>query len=479
VFDAQSTGAAASPAKRRGNRPGSRRRRGAPFLAIALAWMLVPHASAAEPLSLTAAVGLSLENSPQVLGSRAQAATARAGRQQVRGMGLPALEIREVGLRTNSPADAFGLQLMQERFSFPAFTTSDPNDPAPINNFATEFQATMPLFTGGKLHAARRAAGRLVTAADDMTAHTEAAIALETAKAYMNVLLADDFVALARRARETTAKHVTQAQDYFDAGMLVESDLLQAQVQLARMDENLITAENNAQLARAGLNRVMGVDQGRVFELETPMPEMPAVTVPLDSALARALATRRDLVAVATKTAAAQDDVSRASGDYWPEIGVLAKYALNDDRLFGTHGDSYTVMGMARWTPWNWGETQGRVGQARGQHAAAVQAERAYRDQVEFEVRQAWQAVAESRARAESAERAAVAAERAMRILEDRFSQGVARVTELLDAETLAHEARVREAQARFDLQRALRTISFATGQNPVPEFAAGGTTTR
>jgi len=66
-----------------------------------------------------------------------------------------------------------------------------------------------------------------------------------------------------------------------------------------------------------------------------------------------------------------------------------------------------------------------------------------------------------------------------MAILEDRFSQGVERVTELLDAETLAHEARVRETQAYFDMQSAIRTVRFATGQNPVPEIAMGGTTNR
>jgi outer membrane protein TolC len=449
------------------------------LVAAVLVWMTLPRGAAAETLTLADAVRTAFENSPQVRESRANAATARAGRTEVRGMGLPALEIREVGLRTNSPADAFGLQLMQERFSFPAFTTSDPNDPKPVNNFATEFQATMPLFTGGKLRAARRGAGEMVAAADGMQAHTEAAIALETAKAYMNVLLAADFVALTRRARETTAKHVKQAQDYFDAGMLVESDLLQAQAQLAHMDENLITAENNLQLARSGLDRVMGIDQGRVFELDGQLADLPAAHVPLDSALAQAFATRHDVAAMDAKTAAMQADVSRARGDYWPAVGVMAKYALNDDKLFGAHGDSYTLMGMVSWTPWNWGQTQGRVGRAFQQHAAAVESARSYHQQVEFEVRQAWQAVAEAEARAAAAQRATTAAERAMTILEDRFSQGIARLTELLDAETLAHEARVRHVQARFDLQRALRTVSFATGQNPVPEFVAGGTSTR
>jgi outer membrane protein TolC len=66
-----------------------------------------------------------------------------------------------------------------------------------------------------------------------------------------------------------------------------------------------------------------------------------------------------------------------------------------------------------------------------------------------------------------------------MSILEDRFAQGVARITELLDAETLAHGARVREAQARFDVQRAVRTVRFAEGGDPVPEVTPAEETSR
>ncbi|MBD3163388.1 MAG: hypothetical protein GF346_12965 [Candidatus Eisenbacteria bacterium] len=46
----------------------------------------------------------------------------------------------------------------------------------------------------------------------------------------------------------------------------------------------------------------------------------------------------------------------------------------------------------------------------------------------------------------------------------------MAKTTDLLDAETLAHETRVRETQALFDLQSAIRTLWFATGSSPVPE---------
>lgn len=422
------------------------------------------------PLTLPQAVALARRQNPAVLESEAQTETARMVRREAGLSRLPALQIRETALRTTSPADAFGLQLMQQRFSFPSFLTTDPNRPDPLDNFSTEIEASAPLFTGGRLSAGIRQAGRMLEAAGGMRDHTVRAVELGVAEAYLDVLLADRFVELAVKARETTARHVETAEAFQETGMIVESDLLQARVQLARMQENEIRARNAADLARAGLNRAMGVPQDRRFELsEADFPSPPDASDPA-AALASALQNRRDLWAVNRKVEAAEAGITAARGEYWPQIGVAARYVVNDSRFLGNHGDSYTLAAVADWKLWNWGQTQARVARSRSEHQAALQAGRSYRQQVEFEVRQAWQGVNEAKARLEVSTGAVNAAERALAILEDRFNQGVTRLTDLLDAETMAHEARVREMQARFDLQKADRVLSFATGHSPVPE---------
>lgn len=428
------------------------------------------HVRAAEPLSLLEAVALARENSPEIGRSAALSAAAAQARREARLTQLPTFEIAETAVRTDSPADVFGLQLMQERFSFPAFTSTDPNDPEALDNFTTEFRASLPLFTGGKIRSGIRQASRMAEAAADMEAHTRYAVELSVTEAYLGVLLSARFVELSERARETTARHVDQAQAFFDTGAIVESDLLQARVQMARMEEDVIRARNQAALARAGLNRAMGVAQDRKFVLVDAAPPADSAAADLSSALSRALDERRDLAAVREQADAAGSAVGQARADYWPQIGLAARYVLNDDRIFGGNGDSYTLAAQAQWNVWNWGRTQARVSRSRSEHKAAEEAARSYSQQVEFEVRRAWQNVGEARARHTVSLQGVRAAERALTILEDRFSQGVARVTDVLDAETLAHESRIREAQAMTDLQVAIRSLYFAAGQSPIPE---------
>ena len=421
-------------------------------------------------LDLPGAIRLAREHNPTLRGSEANADAAHAAKREAWLHRLPAVVARETAVRTNSPADAFGLQLMQERFSFPEFTAGDPNDPDRLDNFTTEIEVSMPVFTGGGLSAGIRQAGRMADAADAVQWHTARAVDLGVTEAYLGARLAGRFLSLAERARETTAKHVEQAQAFFDTGMIVESDLLMARVQLARMDENLVRARNGERLARAGLNRAMGVDQSRPFTLDDP----PAASVPdvasLEVAIELARAHRADLKAADRQVEAMQAGVSRARADYLPQIGVAARWDWNDDRIFGDHGDSYALVARAEWSVWNWGLTRARVTRSKGEHEAAREARRDRRDQVEFEVRRTWQAVEEARARSAVTTTGIQAAERALTILEDRFGAGVAKVTDLLDAETMAHEQRVRDAQAHNDLEMAIRTLSFTIGGEPVAE---------
>lgn len=427
-------------------------------------------AGAAEPLELPAAVRLAREHNPMIRESEAGRDAARAAKREAWLSRLPAVTARETFVRTDSPADVFGLQLMQERFSFPVFTQSDPNAPDPFENYGTQFEARMPLFTGGALSAGIRQAGRMAEAAEAMRGHTVRAVELGVTEAYLGTLLAARFGELAQKAHETTARHVDQAQAFSDVGMIVESDLLQARVQLARMEETLVRARNGERLARAGLNRAMGVDQAREFLL-TEAPEL-AEPVPtsLDEALAAARRDRLDLRASERRVEAMKAGVAGARAEYLPQVGLAARWDWNDDRPFGDAGDSYALVARAEWSVWNWGQTHARVSRRQGEYRVAREAGRAYADQVEFEVRRAWQAVDEARVRRAVNAGAVAAAEKALSILEDRFAQGVARMTDLLDAETMAHEARVREAQAQSDWQLAVRTLAYAMGGDPVPE---------
>ncbi len=429
--------------------------------------MMLPYMATADQLSLNQAIELARYHSPRVLESAAQADAAKQGLREARAARLPSFEFQEAYVYTDSPADVFALKLMQKRFSFPDFVMSDPNRPSPVGNFMTGVQATMPLYTGGRLSAGIAQAAHMTDAATALQTRTAEAVTFMVTSTYMDALLADRVVELAIKARDTTSRHVEQAQAYFDAGMIVESDLLQARVQLAHMEENLITASNNATLAHVGLNRVMGVELANDYQLGSTLTDLREPDMTLDAAEKDALARRTDLVAVSAKVHASGLAVARAQGEFLPEIALVGSYSLNDNHFLGSHGTSYKLMALVRWNFWNFGQTQARVARSRDEERAAKEGQRSYLQQVEFEVRDAWQRVKEAHARKDVASAAVASAEKALSILDARFEQGITRITDLLDVETMLNEARTRDMQARFDLQRSIHALYFALGLPP------------
>ncbi|MEZ4652548.1 MAG: TolC family protein [Candidatus Eisenbacteria bacterium] len=423
-----------------------------------------------DSLDLTHAIELARENSPMLAQARSGAEAAHTGKWEARASRLPSLTGRVVGLTTDSPADAFGLQLMQERFSFPAFTMSDPNDPEAIDHWSTELEARMPLFTGGKITGAIRQADRMADAAGADRDQAERGISLQVTNAYLDAILAEEGVALAERAQATTAKHVDRVRDLFETGMAIESDLLQAEVQLSKMEEGTIAARSQTAIARAALGRTIGLD----LPADLPLARMQGMELPLpssiESALQSAHADRPDLTAATARSEAARAAIKQARAGYLPEVGISGKLVWSDDHPFGSHGSSYTIAGQLQWSLWDWGATRQRVTRSRHLANVAAMEERDKNLGAELEVLVGWESLQSARARLTTATRAVGAAERAMQILEDRFDEGVTRITDLLDAETALHEARTRALDARFGVQRAARQLLFAAGQSPAPE---------
>jgi len=440
------------------------------FGLLALAVQAVRAGEPPVALTLEAAVRAARQSSPALAGAAAGAEAARAGASGARAMRWPRLEGRETAIRTNGPADVFGLELTQERFSFPAFTQNDPNDPDPLTHWSSELEVAMPLFTGGKLSAGIAQAEAMARAARDGRAHAERSIDLAVSEGYLGLLLAREAVGLADKAVATTQKHVEQAQSYFDAGMLVESDLLSAKVQLARMRDARIESRSRVAVALAGLSRAIGRSLSDSLVLQEPAPVTDSLPSSYVDARQIARTHRADLAASNAQVQAAHAAVKGARAGYLPSLGVSGRWTLGDDRPFGSHGSSYTVAAQAKWTIWDWGMTHADVTRQRAQETVARSASEAADQAIDFEIRAAWERLVSARARRATADEAVSAAERGLAILDDRFQAGATRVTDLLDMETSLYESRVRALEARFAEQSAARGLLFSAGLPPVPE---------
>ena len=442
-----------------------------PLVLFGLAAALASPARAGEPqtppspLTLAAAMQKARESARDVTAAQARQGAAEARASQAKAMRLPSLNLTALFLRTNNPAEAFAMKLNQGTFSFPDFVASDPNDAAPLNTGITRAEIALPLFTGGELSGRIDQAQLAAAAASSTSTWVADNAALSAAEAYVMVAQAEEYAALLHKSRDTVAAHVKLAGDYVTQGMLVRSELLRAEVELARMDDLVTEADGRVRIANANLAFRLGAAGGSSWAL-SPLPDPRPVAVPLDGWLETA-GQRSDLVSARRLLAAGELEEKVKQAPFWPKLALIAKGELYGDRPFGSTGRSGSLTAVATWNVFQGGADRAAVFAAREDARAGREDVARFAESVRLEVRQAFEEAKTAEARHATARKALEAAREAERITDDRFRAGVVKTLDLLDVTTARREAETRELVARADAHTAALRLAVKAGRRP------------
>ncbi len=418
-----------------------------------------------EPLTLGEAMARARDGAREVAAAKARQGAAEARARQASAYRLPSLALSETYIRTSSPVDSFGLKLNREEFSFPDFVGSDPNDPGWSGTAITRLEAQAPLFTGGELSGKIAQARSAADAAGSQASWAADNAALAAGEAWVMLAQAEEFVSLLTKARDTVAAHVALARSYVEQGMLVRSELLRAEVELARVEDLLEDAKGKVRVANANLAFRIGVAQDSAWAL-APLPG----PKPLDGDVAAwvsSAASRKDLSAARSLLRAGELEEKVKKAAWLPKVGVSARWDLHDKNLFGASGSAGTVMAFAAVNLFQGGADKAALVAAREDARAGREDVARFADGVALEVRQAYEEAATARARHATAVKALESARESERITDERFRSGVVKTIDLLDAATARREAETRELVARADAHATALRLAVKAGKAP------------
>jgi outer membrane protein TolC len=247
--------------------------------------------------------------------------------------------------------------------------------------------------------------------------------------------------------------------------MLVRSELLRAEVELARIDDLLAEARSGAVVAESALAFRLGERQGTPYRIAELAP--PALGLdPLERWLATG-ADRSDLDAARGLLAAGELEERALRAGLKPRVGLVARHDWTDDALFGGHGSSTTVIAAATFDLFDGGRRRAAAAAARAEADAGRRDVESFAEGVALEVRAAHSAAGAALARHATALAALDAAAEGLRIVEERFRAGVVKTLDVLDAATARREAETRELVARTDAHAALLRLALAAGVAP------------
>ncbi len=440
---------------------------------IMLVLLLVPLSARAQkrPLSLDEAIAAGIEASPALHASRMKAESSSAKARELAAGRLPALKL------------GAGYSRLSE---VPPFEVTLPISPNPIvvsqsyfNNWNLRLGVQQPLFTGFRLEAGTESARMLERSAGLDLEKDRSEFVYAVKNAYWGLARAREFDAVVGETIAQVREHLKDVRAFFDQGLLTKNEVLRAELQLSNAELMAIDARNAVENARTSLLTLIGLHVDTEIELTTSA-ESQASRVPAagpageDASAAKtlldtALAGRPELRSADFRIKASEAGLKAARAGWYPQVSLAGNYYYlrPNPRLMPARDKFYGTwdIGIAlSFDIWNWGQTRSLAEQAKAQLAQARDARKLLEDQAVLEVTQSRLALAQARDKIRVAGEAVGQADENLRMVTERFRQGVALNADVLDAEVFLLQARTARVQAAIDLVLAQARLEKALG---------------
>ena len=421
-----------------------------------------PAVNAQEPLSLRQAIQESLAKSPDAVITQAGTQDAKASATLARTAQLPQLTFTEDISRGNDPVYAFGTRLRQRQFTQSDFALNALNSPQPIGNFSTRFSGRWLAFDSFKTQKEIRRADLFKQSAATSAEAVDQQIVFRVVGAYQQVLYAQREIVVSQHEQETAEALLNSVDDHVRAGLAVESDRMSAQVNVAARKEELIAAQGDLELTWAALREAMGAPDLKATELKPIEPH----TFPqgaLQEEIATAAKTRPDLRALAQAQSAQGAALGAAKSDFGPRVSAYGNWE-EDRTSFGGSGGNNWVAGVqisVDILPLGKREQLAREIAAKQRIDAQVSASQQH---LQLEVSQAHIHRQTAALQLETARAAMDQSAESLRILKNRYSAGLATITDLLRAEDAERQSQSNYWHTVYGNAMAYSELLYVTG---------------
>ncbi len=409
------------------------------------------------PLSVDDAVVFALRYNPGIVRSAQDVVIAQDQVRSAQSNALPTLSVSANGNWIAEPPPPFSLP------DGHGGTISITTQPA----FSSSAQASLaqPVWPPTRWTAPVAAARANVGASQETLNRTLEQTVFMTRQAFYQYATALQLVQVAQDAVDVAKGQLALAQRNVEAGIAARIDVVQAEATLADAEVNLVRAQNNNDLARAGLALQLGLSAGTPVTIVAPKAGvLPAAPGEAAALVDTAVKQRPDLLLINYRRAQVKANIDLIRLVQMPMLSLQANYTKNitEGGLFGTEG--LTVAGVASINLYNGGKTQADVAAAKEQLAQLDTAAQQTTLGITFDVHQAWVNLVMALEQYKDAQRQFDAADEALRIARIRYENGMGIQLEVDQAQLRRNQAQVALAQASLQAQVASAQLDYAIG---------------
>jgi cobalt-zinc-cadmium efflux system outer membrane protein len=348
-----------------------------------------------------------------------------------------------------------------------------------------DIELAQPIYGFGKISSRIKAAEHRTEASQAGLAGTETEVLFRVRELYWGVVLATELQRVVDGVLGQVAEAEEKLQEQYDEGNATQNDMFKFRLFEYEIHRRVREVETGLDEARAGLQAIMGVDDGVTVRVETEVLEPVALTLDsLDAYLAMARENRADLRELRRGIAARRSLVEAAESDRWPNLFVGGGFSMNrapsrfdPENPFWRNPTNFTRGALLVGLDWDVNFLHHRD-EARVQRFETAKLEALVDPllaQVDREIRAAYNVARRARADLEEGEEALQASENWLRATLQTYDIGIGEINDVIDAFQANVQMETEQLRNVAEFNTAVAELSARVGRDLMETGNGGG----
>jgi len=337
------------------------------------------------------------------------------------------------------------------------------------NPLSGGFSVYQTLFDFGKSISSYKASTEMLNAHKASVESVKRTVTLEFIVSYFDLLETEKMIAVAEKEVESLTSYLNDMEHLYTQGVIVENDLLPAQVKLADARQKLIASRNRREIAAAGINTMLTIpltEDISTQDVKIDTPQLPE----LSNAWSSAEAKRPEIVFFKKQIQSSTLRERSKAVRNLPTVFVDGGYTYTQNQYMLHEDDAYVRFG-AKMDLYDGGATGAEVMKERYLNRQLQEQKNKIVEDIRYEVKRSFLGLKDAIEKLEVAKGALAQAEENVRFYRVKYNNGAATSTDVLEAINLQTRAETNYYSADYELKRCYAKLVYSTGNDLVSAY--------
>jgi outer membrane protein len=289
---------------------------------------------------------------------------------------------------------------------------------------------------------------------------------LRVAKAYFDLLAAQDNLTTAEASKRAISQQLRQTQQRFEVGLSAITDVHEAQAGYDSAVAAEIAAQNQLDVAQENLRAIIGRSPVALATLKDEVPLLMPDPANIDDWVNQAKKENLSLLAAEAASRVASEELNRRQAGHYPTLDLVANHNYNDttDYDYGSKSTSNAISLQLNVPIFSGGLTTAQTREARALYNQATELLEQQRRSTIRDTRSAFLAVTTGISQVKARKQALSSAQTALEATQAGFEVGTRTAVDVLNAQQVRFQAQSEYYKSRYDYILATLQLKQAAG---------------